>query len=504
MSLLSSEKAFQLLNFQFESKLFSAKARNVVSSQTKEIVHSASVVMQRVQENCAGSGKPPAGADLAAVATSFIDLAPHGIDGLKQRFFRHRDVKHLAWALSYKDEACPKSIMESPYFSLALEVIGSMPQRRFLRILFDLLLSEWSQIPSGNRKLLQASLKQLLAISNDKNRFVRLLQKEHFYFLEEKGPYLLSLEILKASHEELESFLDPDHMKSSDRFTSLPFFVNSLKATSYFFEVAAYTIDAICGPYAIDKAGQTEKLNRVLPSLVKLAEKRFIGADLRRILVPIIVWIDKHPSEGASWKERIKELAMRKVGDPYIKANWGGWPGIGERQKKALDLARDILNRWISESLISLFFEKIMINNDRKEFWLPYAEKLSVRIFCNKGDLNSLREDSRIINQMGTRLSQLRGTGAVLVMTAGDYLLIEFSTGGNAFYVYKRENLGKYGLKRLEDVIENDAEESLSVFDIKKTDMPRISEVYQEEGRFFHYADWERTLALWLKTQVGV
>lgn len=495
MNFLFFERASQILGFQFEPKIFSAKARNVISNQTEGIVQSASVVMQRVQANCAGGGKRPADTDLAGVAAGFTALAPHGAEGLKQRFFRYRDVKHLAWALSYKDEACPRSIMEGSYFSLALEIIGSMPQRRCLRILFDLLLSEWEQIPSGNRKLLQESLRQRLAISNDKNRFVRLLLKEQTYFLDEKGPYLLSIELLNKSREEMESFLDPDRTKPSDRFTSLPFFINALKATSYFLEVVAYTIDG---------AARTGELNKVLPSLVKLADKRFAGPSLRRILVPVIVWIDKSPNEGSLWKEHLKDLALRKVGDPYIKANWGGWPGIGEREKRDLDLARDILNRWISESLISLFFEKIMINNDRKEFWLPYAEKLSVRIFCNKGDLESLREDSRIINQIGTRLSQLRGTGAVLVMTAGDYLLIEFSTGGNAFYVYKRENLGKYGLKRLEDVIENDAEESLSVFDIKKTDMPRISEVYHEEGRFFHYADWERTLALWLKTQVGV
>lgn len=495
MSVLSPERACRLLNFQFEPQAFSARAKSVVSSQTKARVHLASAAMQRVQENFSGSGSRPEARDLKDVVDRFITLAPEGLAGLKRDFDRYRDVKHLAWALNYTDRDHPKSIMEGRHFSLALAVIGSVPQRRLMQILFNLLLAEWSQLPSGNRKLLQEWLKRWLSTRKDHNRFVRSLQKEPAYFLEEKGPWMLALEILKTSQDEVEAFLDPDRTKTSDQYESLPFFVNALRANSYFLEVATY---------AIDGAARSGDLLQLLSPLIRLADKRFAGPGLRKVLVPIILWIEDHPREGVSWKEQIKGLALSKVGDPYLKANWGSWPGIGEREKGDLNRAREVLNQWISESLISLFFEKMTVSKDRKEFWLPYAKKLSVRIFCSAADMYSLRSDSRIRGQTSTRFGQLIGSGSVLVMTTAEFLLIEFSTSGNAFYIYQRENLGKYGLKRLERVMNNEAEEPLSVYDIKKTNMPRISGLNPREGRFFHSGDWQYTLANWLKMYVGV
>ena len=194
------------------------------------------------------------------------------------------------------------------------------------------------------------------------------------------------------------------------------------------------------------------------------------------------------------------------VGDPEDGASWGSWAGISPKEEEKLSKTRRILNSWISEHLIEVFFDKLIKNKARRNFWFRYARHFTVKILSNEQDYEKISHDERLRAEAFSRLGKLKGsatsTGSILVMMSEKYALIEFSATGNAFYAYKKENLPDYGLARLARLVEGDTHTPLNSGDIKRK-MPTLS-ILEEEGRFLHAGAWQDKLEIWLKQHLGV
>ncbi len=446
-----------------------------------------------------GEGRQPKIADLRAIYHVFQMSAQGGMDSLKNAFSQSIDLKHLAWALNFTDKGKLPPIMDGPHFSLALELFEEDGSIRIFRSLFFLLVREWGSMKPGPRALLQKSLDRQLDNLSARIAIVRDVSRFRKLFFAGDGTMEMGRRLMDSPPESLQEYLSPDREPSSTSSGELPLFLTVKNAPAFILD----------GVYClVDMAMRLKRLPDFLPLVLPLMEKAGRGPALTRLLTTFILWAHANPGVASIWKEDLKRLAISKVGDPQDSGTWSEWPGISVQGKKELAKAKEILNLWISEQLIGIFFEKLIHNKERKDFWLPYAKKVSVRIFCNDVDKRTVLRDDRVERKSAlNRMGGLKGQGAALVMEYGEYLLVEFSEHGNAFYAYLKKNLQYHGLSKFLQVLDGESKEPLKIAEMKKTKYQTMSKnemaLYQE-GRYHHRPEneWQDKLQEWLSKRV--
>lgn len=494
-----SMKLTELLGFDFSAASFTSAAEGIVLRKTRDQVGRFATKLESLIEKMENSGKKASSTDLEEIYQRFILLAPGEAAPLRRAFSEIRDIRNLAHALNYRKNEKRPSILDGPYISKAIDLIESAESSRCCRILLFLLLFNWSSLSLSSRKLLQESLQRQIQRLETCNRILLFVKKNPQMFLSERGPFLVSLKLLRMPQENLERFFDPERKTSSGEIAEVPLFLSPVTTRDFFAETLLFYIKATL---------EKKELEQVLPLLLPSIKKHITGVVARRIMIAFILWIDASPEQRIGWKNCIKETALRLVGDPEDAASWGSWAGISPKEEEELSKTRRILNSWISEHLIEVFFDKLIKNKERRDFWFPYARHFTVKILSNDQDYNMIKRDERFTGEIANRLGRLKGsssntTGSALVMMTDTYVLIEFSLANNAFYAYKKENLSRYGLAKLAQILEGDEQYPLGIYDIKKTDIANINAKIPE-GRFVHKSPWQTTLRGWLKMYLGV
>ena len=483
---------FNILDFTFSSFSFEMTSKNIITKNTKDKIKNSIMNLNCVCEKFLVTSNTKQ-VDMEKSYRKFMTFAAKGDQDLFDNYKTFKDINILVNILSFSKDEKMIPIIETQFFSKALKIIETCESTKLCRMLIFLLLSNWNRISLMSKNLLQESIKKHIKLLQTNNKIISYVIKKQDWFLSDKGSYLLAKKIVDFTLNDVKIFLSYERTFSSDNILGIPLFISPSITPGYFYEVLLFYTKLTI---------ERDIIDQFLEPVFLLLQNKCPVEIARRIMVNLILWIDANKTKKIIVKETIKEKSISIIGDPQDSTRWGPWKGITEKENIDLQKAKKILDQWISEYLINIFFERLISDKDRREFWRQYAKNFTVKILANETDYQSMKKDPRVISKGFTRFGKLKGIGSVLVMLSEKYVLIEFSTIGNAFYAYRRENLQSYGLKKLEELIESDAVASLSVFDIKRTDMQNLH--INEEGRFVHTSQWQYKLKDWIKTTLGV
>lgn len=220
----------------------------------------------------------------------------------------------------------------------------------------------------------------------------------------------------------------------------------------------------------------------------------------KRIVSKFIIQANK--PEYGTLQDKVKHLAFHFIGDPENRGVWAEFENATDKEKSDLKNARTILNEWITRQFINVFFN-VCINDDRrKRFWLKYAPKISsFKVYGPSYTKSILKRDERISEYLDARFETVYSNRDVsaFILYIGDYMLIEFSDAGYAFYAYKVNGNYRPSLNYKLN----------SVDELRNGNMPMLAyrsgyniNSTNQEGRLSHNDGdlrWEEVFNYWLK-----
>lgn len=129
----------------------------------------------------------------------------------------------------------------------------------------------------------------------------------------------------------------------------------------------------------------------------------------------------------------------RRFGDPRHPHNHNNWIGMDEASSR--------VQEWLSAADITFFFETVLPRgtdpHGRKEFWLRYVgcRGLRSRPLLSSSDKFRLRD---VLSKKGTATTNfgrlLDEDTSAFILDFGPMMVIEFSSVGNACYVYEKQS----------------------------------------------------------------
>ncbi len=149
-----------------------------------------------------------------------------------------------------------------------------------------------------------------------------------------------------------------------------------------------------------------------------------------------------HGAEAGAWNAFTANLLRSTFGDPRMPPESHGWVTLKQRDELVY---RSFLEFLITEDL-NVFFDHAMTDPRRKEFWLGYLKSVR-RTVCilNPGVHRQLKAqltgaDAKLSAAI-SRARTFRSTGAgaqAFCLYFDSIVVVEFSSQGNAAYVYER------------------------------------------------------------------
>ena len=222
----------------------------------------------------------------------------------------------------------------------------------------------------------------------------------------------------------------------------------------------------------------------------------------KRLISKII--IQANQPQFATVQDKIKKIAFTQIGDPSNISNWTTFENATEIEKREIIQGRNILNEWITQQFINVFFNVCINDERRKKFWLRFASKISsFKVYGPLHTKNILKRDERIAEYVDARfetVSSKRDVSA-FILYIGDYMLIEFSNEGYAFYAYKINSSLRPSLNY----------QLNSVDDLRNGSMPmavhsdNYYDYFNDEGRLTHRDGnqiWETRFNSWMNKKV--
>ncbi len=465
-----------LLNIRFTAPALKAAGADVFDPRT--IVHFDRVITRitRITEAHTVLGiEPPS--DAAEVAQRFLHLANSRPGRLLEAFGTARMARKLAASLCHSEKGTPP-IVRSEHLVDALALLNPHDRSSILLGVLDALLRTWDVSAHANR--LRAFLQPRLRDYHGRLRSLCHARDNARYLLETDGADALGAETAEAG----KPFGDAiDTLGLSARARTTPF------------------CDQIAVAYA-RTALRTTHATDSLHSLLSFLEERDRGDVHKRCLAPIILALDARPNEDV--KDRLQTVAFHTVGDPAHIHLWTPWNGASQREAGELKQAHSILQRWIAQRFITVFFNTVAMDHDRREFWLRYAPYVSrFRIYGDHLTQRRLREDARLRPFLPGRfcLGAAANRSNALMMRVKDRTIIEFGDTGNACYVYFADAPRTPTFDKC-----------LPADQLKRTSMPLLFRstgltIYEErdEGRVLHHPQgWQLRFGKWLRTHLAI
>lgn len=136
---------------------------------------------------------------------------------------------------------------------------------------------------------------------------------------------------------------------------------------------------------------------------------------------------------------QVRDLAIEHWGNPHLESNHRLW------RDRASEPGRRLVASWVVRQVIDLFFNTLTGYGDpqgRSSYWSKHAEEIDeLWVYASRALTSDMSTDARALRELlGRRLCRLTAEAetSVFVMRIGEHLFAEFSTSGNALYVYQR------------------------------------------------------------------
>lgn len=412
----------------------------------------------------------------------------------RDRYFTNSlSIKRLCWALDYTDEEFPESILEKGQLVLALGYIDKYFSSSCLTALIFILFNKWQ---SSKVDFLRDYLRNRIIAEKNERPKLKYYRENIDYLCQKDGPIRWSQDSFKTYQGIIDLF-----------FESNPY-ISYAKGTQYF---KLFLIEMF--ENTVRNAILSEREN--WKGILDFAKENF-ERNLHKYLVSAEIVRFKDEIKGSTFQDVIKNEAFEYIGDPGKESNWV-LPSseFSTYQIQVVQEARQILNIWINESLVDLFFSEVVEDLPRKRFWMNYVSKMTtVDIFLSSQKLEEIFNDSRVKNGMEQRfgvLSSGGSTSSVIIFTIKKYrFVLAGSLAGGALYVHPDSStlyprieelrnewpvLGRR-LRRLD--------RGLLIHSYLRN---LISEnnnylYFENEGRMVHTGNWQYRLRKWMNKKV--
>ena len=396
--------------------------------------------------------------------------------------FSKREIRALIYGLDYYEENETTIISNEEEIDFAIILIDSNWRDSFLKGLSLFLFKNWDSNFHKSIEKLREFISQKIEKYNGNNSGLLALRNSKQFFSSKNGDIILGDTIAKLNKP----------IQEATKILGVP---ESWLAYTYFSKV-------IVTYYERNKdriSDEIDNLNEVL-----LTHNRSITN--KRLISKII--IQANQPQFVTIQDQIKKIAFTQIGDPSTVSNWTAFENATEIERSEIIEARNILDEWIAKQFIDIFFRVCLNDDRRKKFWLKIASKnrVSFKVYGPTRTKNILKRDDRIVEYLEGRFQTVSSNRDVsaFILYIGDYMLIEFSDAGYAFYAYKLSGNNKPNLNyRLE-----------SVDELRNGSMPML--VYRSgysindtnrEGRLTHNdgdLSWEQVFEYWFKNIAGI
>ncbi|MGL5235145.1 MAG: EH signature domain-containing protein [Empedobacter falsenii] len=392
--------------------------------------------------------------------------------------FERRELRTLTYSLNYSEQNSLPIFSNENDLKYALILLDSNWRDSFLVGLIDCFLRNWeTKHQKSLEQLEQFIAKKLENYSGNRNILISFKSNKH-YFSTKKGDLILGDTIAKLNKP----------IQEATKILGVP---ESWLIYTYFSKV-------IITYYERNKI----KISKEIDNLNDVLLKHNNSITNKRLISKII--IQTNQSEFASTQDIIKKFAFTQIGDPSNVSNWTVFENATDIERREIIEARNILNEWITQQFINVFFNVCINDERRKKFWLRFASKISsFKVYGPLYTKNILKRDERISEYVDARFETVTSKRDVsaFILYIGDYMLIEFSNEGYAFYAYKINSPYKPSLTDQLD----------SVDDLRNASMPmaiksdNYYDYFNDEGRLTHRDGiqiWETKFNSWMNKKV--
>lgn len=415
-------------------------------------------------------------------------------DGREDFFSNTSMTKKLCWVLDYSNRQYDRSIIESGLLTTALDLIDRKFTPSMYSGLINILFSNWTD-PKIERLRKYVQIK--LSFETNQRSKVLFFQNHLHFFSSFEGPEKWATYVFNGKHVNVISFFENNPA------------VDYLKRTEYF---KIFVISLYESVLKQNDIGDRYKWQ----TFIEFAQEYF-EPSLIKYLIALEIFHFRNQISDGSLKDKIKNRAISVIGDPIKKSNWLLEHHLLTPQRKhVVNEVRNILNHWINETLINLFFSNVVDDYDRRSFWKQYIDKMaSVDIFLRSNSLYGILTDERVKDGLESRFGVLNSggnTNSVLIFTIDRFrFVLAGSIAGGALYVHPEgspyfpnieglkidTNMWGYKLR------------SINKYELVHSHLPSLIEQTEysfylnNEGRMVHTGNWKSRLKRWMDKKIG-
>ena len=392
--------------------------------------------------------------------------------------FDRRELRTLTYSLSYSEQWLSSIFSNENELKNVLTLLESNWKDSFLMGLIDCFLRNWETNHLDSFELLEQFISHKLDTYIGNRSVLISYKKNKRFFNTKNGNLILGDTLAKLGKPIMEA----------SKMLSVP---ESWMAYPYFSK-------AIVTYYERNK----RKIAVTLDYYIEVLNQHNSSVTNKRLISKIIIQANLPQYSGI--KDKVKSIAFKKIGDPGNISNWTVFDNATEAEKIELTNARSILNEWITQQFINVFFNVCINDERRKKFWLKFSAKISsFKVYGPLQTKTILKGDARIAEYVDARFEGVRSRSSVsaFILYIGEYMLIEFSHEGYAFYAYKIDSVNRPDLNS----------QLNSVDDLRNGSMPMALqsdayyEYYNDEGRLTHRDGtqiWETKFNSWMNEKV--
>lgn len=477
------KSAKEILNFNFSNSGLQQSAVKIIPVALEKLID---IRIQRLNELSEKLG-----------ANSFELKGDHLIPQVYRKFkhdyktrkltFDRKELRTLSYAISHSENTFTSIFSSKLELEYTFELFENDWKDYYLFGLIDCLLKNWETPHENSLNALTDFIVLKLKSYEGSRGSIIGLKNNLKYFGDRNGDLILGKELGMKNISILKA---TSYLSVPNTWINYPYF--SRVIISYFENYKNNFIESI------------EQLEEILRAH---GEGNIDGHKTnKRAISKLIIKADN--PQFAESQDKVKKLAFEFIGDPEIKSEWHPFDGATEKEKQDLDKARSILNEWITRQFINVFFNVCINDVRRKNFWLKHASNISsFKVYGSANTKMILKRDERISQYLDNRFVMVYSNKNVsaFILYVKNYMLIEFSEDGYAFYGYKVDGSKKPNIQgRLN-----------SVDELRNGSMPMAVErkyddinAHHAEGRLRH-ADgsfkngstlkWEEVFNWWLK-----
>ncbi|MFC4687946.1 EH signature domain-containing protein [Epilithonimonas pallida] len=467
-----------ILQFHFSPTTFQQSAQKIVPITLSSLNEHRIDKLKKIIEEVGASSFSFSGNNLIPQVFRKFKKSINNNDTI----FELRELRTLTFSLNFSEQNLSLIFANESELKYALTLLESNWRDSFLVGLIDCFLRNWETKYPKSLELLEKFIANKLDGYNGNRSTLVSFKNNKRYFNTKNGDLILGDTIAKLN-------------KPIQEATTVLGVPESWLDYTYFSKV-------IVTYYEKTKS----KISDNIANLNEVLLKHNNSVTNKRLISKIIIQANK--PEFAELQDSIKKIAFTQIGDPSNISNWTAFENAVEIERREILEARNILDEWIAKQFIDIFFRVCINDERRKRFWFKVASKnrVSFKVYGPTHTKNILKRDDRILEYLDGRFQAVSSNRDVsaFILYIGDYMLIEFSDAGYAFYAYKMSGANKPNLNyRLESVDElrNGAMPMLvyrSGYSINNTNI---------EGRLTHNdgdLNWEEVFEYWFKNIAGI